>query len=99
MPGRTRPGALLLGGADAASVAQLAVVDPDVEPALGIAAHPRLEGDGGSVAAVVAQRKERARTALTAGGKLGRQVHRAAAIVSIRRTERTRDSRARTPGR
>ena len=49
---------------------ELAVVDPDVEPALGVAAHPCLVGDGGAVAAVVAQRQQRPRAALAAGREL-----------------------------
>src|SRR5215211_3984670 len=46
---------LLLRCADGAPVPELAVVDPDVEPALGVAAHPCLVGDGRPVAAVVAE--------------------------------------------
>src|SRR5262245_53825 len=51
------------------SETDLAVVDPQVEPAVRIAAHPRLVRDGCAVLAVVAQREERTFTTLTARRK------------------------------
>src|SRR2546426_5955848 len=61
---------LLAREADAAAQADLAVVDPKVEPAARIAAHPGLVGDGRSVAAVIGERKQNAIVALSALGKL-----------------------------
>src|SRR5262245_42787063 len=49
---------LLRGDADAASLADLAVVDANVETAVGVVAHPRLVGDRGAIATVVGERKQ-----------------------------------------
>src|SRR3990172_9450567 len=56
----------LARGADAAAEADLAVVDPKVEPAGRIAAHPGLVGDGRPVATVVGERQQDAVVALPA---------------------------------
>src|SRR6476661_8105071 len=74
-PRARSPCGLLLRRADHSSVAQLAVVDAEVEAALGIAAGPRLERDGSSVATVVAERQQEALAAFLAGRKLRGQVH------------------------
>src|SRR5687768_1373048 len=52
--------------ADGAAEADLAVVDADVEAAVGVGAHPRLVGDGGAFAAVVRQRHQDPLVALLA---------------------------------
>src|SRR5215831_3714965 len=62
-------GGSLAGHPDLAAHADLAVVDPDVEAASRIAAHPRLVGDGRSVAPVVRERQQIALAALHALGK------------------------------
>jgi hypothetical protein len=48
------------------SETDLAVVDPQVEPAFGIAADPRLVSDGSAVLTVIAEREEGALTTLSA---------------------------------
>src|SRR6185295_16833892 len=66
---------LLLRGTDGATVAQFTVVDADIEPAAGIAARPGFVRDRRPVAAVVAQRQERANLAFATRGPFGWLVH------------------------
>src|SRR6185295_6231913 len=66
---------LLLRGTDGATVAQFTVVDADIEPAAGIAARPGFVRDRRAVAAVVAQRQERANLAFATRGPFGWRVH------------------------
>src|SRR5947208_13800869 len=54
---RTPGGDSLRGGAQGSAEADLAVVDANVEPAIGIAAHPGLVGDRGAIPPVVGQRE------------------------------------------
>src|SRR6266545_5415812 len=61
--------ALLAREADAAPQADLAVVDPQVEPAARVAAHPGLVGDGRPVAPVVGEWQQHAVVAFPALGE------------------------------
>lgn len=54
---------LLAVGAYGTSHADLAVVDSDIVSAIGIAAHPSLELDGGAIASVIGQGQHVARVA------------------------------------
>src|SRR5688572_22674211 len=70
MMARTKPPRCLFGrDADSSSQADLAVVDANVEPAVGIAADPRLVGDRGPIPTVVGQGEQHSVTALPAIGK------------------------------
>src|SRR5690606_7983682 len=75
-------GRLLVALADGPAEADLAVVDPDVEPALGIGAHPRLVGDGRSIASVVRERQHLAVLTLPALRELSRRRHRSSPPLS-----------------
>src|SRR3982074_3234002 len=64
------PPDLLLRRADHAAIAQLPVADTEIEAALGVAAGPRLERDGSTVAAIIAQRQQDTLAALAARRQL-----------------------------
>src|SRR5439155_17979500 len=66
----------LLRRADGTPVTQFAVIDADVEAAVGVAARPGLVGDRRAVATVVAEWEQRAGSASPAGGQFRRSVHR-----------------------
>src|SRR5207247_4000051 len=57
-------------GPDAAAEADLTVVDPDVEPARGVAAHPGLVGDRRPIATVVRERQQHTIVALATLGEI-----------------------------
>src|SRR5690348_12970646 len=68
--GSGSPGHLLVRLGECPPEADLSVVDPDVEPAIGIVAHPRLEDDRRTIAAVVTERKHGSLVALPARRQL-----------------------------
>src|SRR5689334_5834748 len=77
-----RAGRSLLRLPDRAPEADLAVVDPDVEAALRVAADPRLVGDRRAVAPIIRERQERSFATFPAVGELrGLDVHRVSSAV------------------
>src|SRR5688500_11377201 len=72
---QTRGWGLLVRNANGAAVAQLTVVDAEIEATLRVAAGPRLVGDRSAVASVIAERKQRPLPAFPAAWQLAHLVH------------------------